>query len=76
MAKKTVDFYNENKVDLHRLNTYLTVLKGYLQGAYNVCTSIENNQKLFPTWDDNVTVYITAALNLIHEMESRYGNKQ
>ena len=76
MAKRTVDLNDKNRLDKHRLKTYLTVLKGYLQCAYTVCTNIENNQKLFPVWDDNVAIYITAALDLIYEMESRYGSKQ
>ena len=75
MSKKTVDLYSKANTNKHRLDTFLTVLKGYLQGALAVCDSVENNKNLFPTWNDNVTTYITAALDLIYEMENCNGNK-
>lgn len=75
MSKKTVDLCVKTNTNKHRLDTFLTVLKGYLHGALSVCDSVENNKNLFPTWDDNVTNYITAALDFIYEMENCNGNK-
>ena len=75
MANKTVDVYDKSKIDKHRLETYLAVIKGYLQGVASVCDVIESKPELFPTWNSVVTEYITAALNVVLEMESRYGRK-
>lgn len=76
MAKKTINVYDtNNENDIHRLKTYLKVIKGYLEGAYNVCNDVENNLDRFPEWNESVVIYITAALNLINILENRYENK-
>lgn len=69
---KTLYLYEKVSKDRHRLETFLTVLKGYLNGAYSVCASIENNKQLFPNWNESVTTYILASLDLIADMESYY----
>lgn len=63
----TDKIYNANN---HRIETYLTVLNGYLQGALTVCDNIENNIKLFPTWDGNVSIYIAAAADLVSKLNN------
>lgn len=76
MSKKTVDVYKKCNADIHRLETYLTVIRGFLEGAANVCQSINNNPNLFPNWNESITTYIETALNLIYEMEARYVQKK
>lgn len=75
MARRTVDIYNECKNDNHRLETYLTIIKGYLEGALSVCNNVEDNINKFHAWDECIAVYIAAALDIVYKMENRYGHK-